>query len=87
MWFSAISINCRPPCQVRVYSSNAFLRNEHVLAVFFDLEKAYDTTWRYGILRQLHDWGIRGHMAHLISNFVRDRYFRVRVGDRFSERY
>ena len=28
---------------------NAFLRNEHALAVFFDLETAYDTTWRYGI--------------------------------------
>jgi ribonuclease HI/exonuclease III len=66
---------------------NAFLRNEHVISVFFDLEKAYDTTWRYGILRQLHDWGIRGHMAHFLSNFLNDRYFRVRVGDCLSERY
>ena len=48
---------------------NAFLSNEHALAVFFDLEKAYDTTWRYGILRQLHDWSIRSHMAHFISIF------------------
>jgi Reverse transcriptase (RNA-dependent DNA polymerase) len=31
-----------------------FVRREHVVAVFFDLEKAYDTTWRYGILRDLH---------------------------------
>ena len=27
-------------------------KKEHVVAVFFDLEKAYDTTWRYGILRE-----------------------------------
>jgi hypothetical protein len=28
----------------------AFVRREHVVSVFFDLEKAYDTTWKYGIL-------------------------------------
>ena len=32
----------------------AFINKEHVEAVFFDLEKANDTTWRYGILRDLH---------------------------------
>ena len=30
---------------------DAFVKGEHVVAVFFDLEKAYDTTWKYGILR------------------------------------
>lgn len=28
---------------------NAFLRRNHLVAVFFDIEKAYDRTWRYGI--------------------------------------
>ena len=32
---------------------NAFATNEHAVSVFFDLEKAYDTTWKYGILK----WG------------------------------
>ena len=32
---------------------DAFLKGEHVVSVFFDLEKAYDTTWRYGILKDL----------------------------------
>ena len=31
-----------------------FISDEHVVAVFFDLEKAYDTTWRYGILKDIH---------------------------------
>ena len=25
------------------------------MRIGFDLEKAYDTTWKYGILRDLHD--------------------------------
>ena len=30
------------------------LKKEHVVDVFLDLEKAYDTTWRYGILKDIH---------------------------------
>ena len=29
---------------------NAFIRKQHAVAGFFDPEKAYDTTWRYGIM-------------------------------------
>ena len=41
--------------RLETFIRNAFIKKEHVVAVFFDLEKAYDTTWRYGILRDLHD--------------------------------
>ncbi len=34
------------------YIITAFARHDSVLAIFFDLEKAYDTTWRYHILHQ-----------------------------------
>ena len=34
---------------------NAFVKKEHVLTIFFDLEKAYDTTWKHGILADLWD--------------------------------
>jgi len=26
----------------------AFIQKQHVTVIFFDLEKAYDTTWKYG---------------------------------------
>ena len=26
-----------------------FIKKKHVVSVFFDLESAYDTTWKYGI--------------------------------------
>ena len=37
---------------------NAFINKQHAISIFFDLEKAYDTTWKYGILKDLHDYGI-----------------------------
>ena len=63
----------------------AFLKKEHVVSVFFDLESAYDTTWKYGILKDLHGFGVRGRLAYFISAFLDDRQFRVRVGDTFSD--
>ena len=62
----------------------AFIQKEHVVSVFFDLESAYDTTWKYGIMNDLHDFGIRGRLAYFISAFLNERQFRVRVGDTLS---
>ena len=30
-----------------------FIKKEHLVAVLFDLEKAYDTSWLYSILKDL----------------------------------
>ena len=30
---------------------DAFIKKEHCVAIFSDLEKAYDTTWKYGIMK------------------------------------
>ena len=62
----------------------AFAQRQHLIAVFFDIKKAYDTTWRYHILRQIHELGYRGHMSYFIKNFLQDRKFKVRVGGIFS---
>ena len=35
--------------RLETFIPDAFVKKEHVVAVFFDLEKAYDTTWKYGI--------------------------------------
>ena len=56
------------------------LKGEHVVSVFFDLEKAYDTTWKYGIMKDLHEMDLRGRLPLFIKNFLSERNFRVRVG-------
>ena len=66
---------------------NAFATQRQVIGVFFDLEKAYDTTWRGGILKQLASWGIGGNMFCFVKNFLSDRYLKVRVGSEFSSPY
>ena len=63
---------------------DAFIKKEHVVAVFFDLEKAYDTTWRYGILRDLHELGLKGRLPVFIKSFLADRCMQVPVGSTLS---
>ena len=64
---------------------DAFLKGEHVVSVFFDLEKAYDTTWKYGILKDLHEIGLRGNMPSFIKQFLNNGTFKVRVGSTPSD--
>ena len=64
-----------------------FIMKEHVVAVFFDLEKAYDTTWRYGILKDIHKLGLRGRLPTFIENLLADLIMQVRVGSSLSDYY
>ena len=73
-----------PLSRLHTYIASAFARRDSVLAVFFDLEKAYDTTWRYHILRQLSLVGISGNLGVFLQNFLQNRSFRVRVASSCS---
>ena len=64
---------------------DAFVKKEHVIAVFFDLEKAYDTTWKHGIIKDLHKLGLKGRLPLFIQNFLSDRTFNVRIGNTLSD--
>ena len=64
---------------------SALSRKNQVLAIFFDLEKAYDTTWRFGILKDLFDLDFRGSLPIFIENFLCDRRFRVRSDSTLSD--
>jgi hypothetical protein len=68
------------------FMREAFVCRQHVVAVFFDLEKAYSITWKYGILRDLHcrfAWPLARYGIEVLSN----RQFRVRVGSCLSDAY
>ena len=57
------------------------------MSIFFDIEKAYDKTWRHGILRDLFDLGLRGNLPIFIKNFLKLRRFQVRLGTILSDFY
>lgn len=56
----------------------------HTVVVFFDLTKAYDMAWRYGVVKTLHDGGMRGNLPKLIQNFLYNRKIMVRIGNTLS---
>lgn len=66
---------------------DAFRRKEHAIVIFFDVEKAYDTTWRYGILQDLYRAGLRGRLPVIIQDFLSDRRFRVKINETISGKH
>ncbi|GBL95352.1 putative RNA-directed DNA polymerase from transposon X-element [Araneus ventricosus] len=66
---------------------NAFVRRNHFVSIFFDIEKAYDRTWRYGILLTLFNFGFRGNLPIFLKNFLSRRTFRVRTGNFHSNHF
>ena len=76
-------INRRLTCNVGTYPNVALLIillelkrfagklpsiNQHLVSVFFDLEKVYDTTLTYGIMKYSHGFGLRGRLPIFIAN-------------------
>jgi len=63
----------------------AFIQKQHATAIFFDLEKAHDATWKFGILKDLHSAGLRGRLPLFIADILSGRKFQVRVGGSYSK--
>ena len=69
--------------------------NNNTLTIFFDLEKAYDTAWKQGILADLWDLGFRGPSPQVYSELPVRTFFQgqswlhsvgaVRAGDRVPQ--
>ena len=71
--------------RLETFIREAFIKKEHLVSVFFDLEKAYDTTWKYGIMKDVHDIGLKGRLPLFLQNVLTDREFKVKVGSTLSE--
>ena len=66
--------------QLTCHIEKGFREKKHTVAVFFDLEKAYDTVWRPEILNSMYEMGLRGSLPAFAEDFLSDRKFCVRVG-------
>ncbi|OOY58440.1 hypothetical protein BOW02_12415 [Solemya velum gill symbiont] len=65
---------------------DAFLTKEHVVTVFFDLERAYETTLQYGILKDHFEFGFDAYLFfHRL--YFNDRHFCVRLSTNLSDTF
>lgn len=64
----------------------AFQKKQHLIAVFFDIQKAYDMTWKHYILESLQQHGLNGNIMFYISNFLSNRKFQVKTNGCLSEK-
>ena len=54
---------------------DAFVGRKLLVSISFDLEKAYDTTWKHDILFYLYKTGLHGRLPMFICDFLSDCYF------------
>ena len=64
---------------------NAFQEKKKVVAIFFDLTKAFDKVWREGLLLKVLQSWVSGRMYKWIRCFLQDRSARVKVDGYMSE--
>ncbi|KAK7093030.1 hypothetical protein V1264_008689 [Littorina saxatilis] len=65
---------------------DAFQAKKAVLAVFIDLQKAFDKVWKDGLLVKLLRCGIRGNMFQWTKSYLHNRRARVSVDGRCGQK-
>ena len=60
------------------------MKNQHTVGIFFDLDTAYDTTWKGGIMKDLHKMDLKGRLPLFIDNFLKGRKFKDRLDNTHS---
>ena len=58
-------------------------RKKLIMAILFDIQKAYDTAWRHYVISKLHQYGLRGHLVYFIKNFFSNRRIKVKIKNVF----
>ena len=56
---------------------DALTNKKYCVAVFFDLESAYDCVWHFALVYKLVKLGVKGKLLAWIEEFLRNRKFRV----------
>jgi hypothetical protein len=60
---------------------------KYCIAIFLDIERAFDTVWHRGILDKLYRLGLRGNLGRIIQGFLQDRVVRVRLPAGISDQH
>ena len=60
--------------------------SKHVIGVFIDLSKAFDTIGHKMLLCKLYNYGVRGTPHNLIKSYLSNRKQYVKIGSQESEK-
>lgn len=66
---------------------NGFNNKEISLVAFIDMEKAFDSVWRDGLLVKMHNLGIRGDIWNWVSNFLSARKARCSLKGNYGPEF
>lgn len=65
---------------------DAFQDKQHTLAVWVDMEKAFDKVWKDGLKLKMRQCGVGGRMYRWISQYLYNRRARVQVNSKRSKK-
>lgn len=72
-------------CRLSQDVYTAFKKQELTLAVFLDIDGAFDRVWLNGLKYKLSDYGLPGNFIRIVSSFVNNRNFTVKEGNATSK--
>ena len=66
-------------------SKESFNRGRNVLAIFFDIEAAFDKVWHNGLIYKLIQARVPYYIVRFMITFLENRRFRIKINNEYSE--
>ena len=65
--------------------TKAFEEEEHIVGIFLDLKKAFDTVDHIILCNKLHKYGLSGKALHILKSYLANRKETVNIRDTYSK--
>ena len=68
-------------------TSEAYNQGKKVVAVFYDVDGAFDSVWHAGLIKKLVDLNFPDYLIAFTIDYLDSRYFVIKIGNTFSAVY